>query len=150
MAELIFTIDDVKAKKMFSKALSLVTDLREPLKEAESYQLKQIDQQFRSEGVNILEKKWKSLKSKTIQQRLRSGFRAGPILTRTGKLRKSIKRKSLSKDKLVIHSTVSYYPPHQTGTKKIPQRQILGFSTKNKKKILDIISNSIIKKVQNG
>lgn len=120
-----------------------------PLAQVKQYQLKEIDKQFTTQGSNITSA-WKPLKASTVSQRIRSGFGAGPILRRTGKLKASFKQKKLTKNALQIGSDSKYYEYHQIGGSKIPQRQIVGHSATMVKRVVDIVSNYINRLILNG
>lgn len=70
----------------FREGSKRIKDLRKPFAEAATIFEKDMESQFRREGRDP---KWKPLKPKTIQDRLRQGFSAGPILTRSGAMRRS-------------------------------------------------------------
>jgi len=73
---------------------------------------------------------WAPLAQSTRKDRVRKGYNAArPILERTGKLRKGFKAKSDS-DSIIATNEVSYGKYHQSGTNKMPQRKIIGFSSR--------------------
>lgn len=97
---------------------------------------------------------WAPLSPSTRDDRSRQGYNpARPILQRTGKLRKGFRRTTLNTKELEIENKVEYGIYHQTGTKKMPQRRIIGFSRKSitaikiifTKHIAGIIKGSLFK-----
>lgn len=80
------------------------------------YQTEVFSSEGKATGAN-----WDRLAKSTVKQR---GGRSHPILKRTGTLAGGTKSK-VSKNSLIISSTVKYYPFHQLGTSKMPQRIIL-------------------------
>ena len=144
-----FTLDTravTKAIKGLQKGLS---DFRPVLKEASTYQLGKVDKQFATEGTEITSK-WKDLEARTIRSRIAAGYGAGPILTASGKMRKSIKQNKLTAKELNIGSNVSYFKYHQTGTDKMSQRQVLGHSKEMTQKVTDLAHKHLKKSMQNG
>lgn len=144
MAEMTFKFEDATAKKILTNLAKGFTDFKPALEQAEKYQLRQVPSQFETEGDHITGR-WAALKKRTIQQRVAAGFGPGPILTRTGKLKRSFGRKSLDKNKLEITSRNNYYPYHQLGTRKMPQRQILGHSDRMISDVVEIMAAYIKK-----
>ena len=124
-------------------------DFKQPFRDVKDFQLKEVQKNFNSEGGTIGEK-WKPLKPKTIAQRVALGYGAGPILQRSGKLKKSIKQKSLSNNRLEVGSDSKYYEFHQLGTKKNPMRQILGHSKSMISRVVDIFSRYINNLILHG
>jgi len=94
-----------------------------------------IDRNFTAEGRP---NRWASLKPTTIQDRFRQGYGAGPILQRSGKLRKSF-RSNAGKDYLRITNNVRYFKYHQTGTKKMPQRIMIYLQDRDKAQFTRIV-----------
>lgn len=124
-------------------------DFRPVLKEASTYQLGKVEKQFDTEGAAITGK-WKELEAKTIKSRIAAGYGAGPALTASGRMRKSVKEKKLTAKELNIGSNVSYFKYHQTGTDKMTQRQVLGHSKEMTEKVLDLASKHLNKAMNNG
>ncbi len=85
------------------------------------YFLKRVEQGFRSE-VDPYGKKWAALSPATISQKERLGYPL-KILTRTGNMRRSPKYIVQGKSVKIVASHPSEF--HQSGTRKMPQRQIL-------------------------
>lgn len=99
-------------------------DFRKPFRELEKIQLKEIDEAFKVQWRNITWKRWERLKLATTRQKIKLNVNKW-ILQRSGKLRKSFKRKLLRRDRLVIGNKVKYFPIHQRWWKWIAQRQSL-------------------------
>jgi phage gpG-like protein len=86
---------------------------------------------------------WSPLAPSTRAQRKRFGFRgARPILVQSGRLRRGFKAYN-TKSFMKILNHVPYGKYHQTGTSKMPQRKIMGFTPKNKKAIAQIFKNYV-------
>lgn len=83
-------------------------------------------------GATTRGKSWQKLAESTKKQRKKLGYGASrPILERTGKLKNGFRITKSNDDEGVIENNVSYAKYHQTGTKKMPQRRIMGFSNKS-------------------
>lgn len=113
-----------------------------PLRQTKTYQLKKISEQFSSQGSAITSA-WKPLKPRTIAQRIRAGFGAGPILQRSGKLKSSFRATKQTKNELNVGSNSKYFQFHQVGGSKVPQRQILGHSKSMVDTVVTIFSKYI-------
>lgn len=98
---------------------------------------------MKSEGKKLLKTKWKKLSPLTLASKARLGFGGKKILERTGKLRKGIKTTKLLKSEVTIGNKVKYYPYHQKGGRKLPQRQMLGINNEVKKIVMKEIMDSI-------
>lgn len=144
-----FTLDARAVSKVIQGLQEGLRDFRPVLKEASTYQLGKVEKQFGSEGAEITGK-WKALEAKTISRRLAAGYGAGPILTASGRLRKSIKETKLTAKELNIGSKVAYFKYHQTGTDKMSQRQVLGHSKEMTEKVTDLAHKHLTKAMQNG
>jgi len=89
---------------------------------------------------------WSPLAASTRRSRIYRGFPAArPILENTSKLRKGFRIAKVTKDRAVIENDVSYGKYHQTGTRYMPQRRLVGFSEKSVKAIGLIFSKHINK-----
>jgi phage gpG-like protein len=77
---------------------------------------------------------WAPLAPSTIADRVRKGYGAGPILYRTGALANSLSGdnsgaiKEVTPASVTVGTAVPYAGYHQTGTKKMPMRRIIGLS----------------------
>ena len=142
-----FFLHSEETKRAIKNLLSAVSDLKKPLGEVERFQKREIESQFSSEGAHITSR-WAPLAPSTIAQRIRKGFGAGPILTASGKMRKSNKRKKLNKNTLQIENRQKYFKYHQSGTGRMPRRQVYGHSRSMIQKTLDIIEKYIISKIK--
>lgn len=77
---------------------------------------------------------WAPLQANTIAERVRKGYGAGPILWRTGELGHSLAGdggnaiKEITPTSVTVGTSVFYATFHQTGTRKMPQRRIIGLS----------------------
>jgi len=114
-----------KVQKAISNASPFFSEISKKMKE-------NVDTNFDKEG-SYLGTKWSPLKQSTIEGRLRSGFGSGPILQRTGKLKRSTYEKERTNTRAVVSNSASYYPYHQLGTRKMPVRTIINWNAKTKK-----------------
>lgn len=144
-----FKIDSSALQKTLRSLQTGLVNFEQPFKGAKDLQLREVQKNFNSEGGDI-SGKWKPLKGRTIAQRIAMGFGPGPILQRTGKLKKSIKQQSLTPNKLVIGSDAKYFEFHQVGTKKTPIRQMLGHSKNMISRVVDIFSRYINNLILHG
>lgn len=144
-----FKLDTRAAQKIMNSLERGLNDFKPVLKQASQYQLGKVEQQFGSEGETITGK-WKELQQKTIKQRIAAGYGPGPILTASGKLRKSVKQEKLTPTELRIGSKNAYFKYHQLGTSKMPQRQILGHSREMTDKVVDIAQKYVTNLLRNG
>ena len=144
-----FKLDDREVQKVLQALSRGLKDFKPALKEASQVQLTTVDKQFSTEGEEITGK-WAALSQKTIKSRIAAGYGAGPILTASGKLRRSVKQQRLTANELNIGSTNANFKYHQTGTRKTPQRQILGHSKAMTDKVVEIASRYITNLLKNG
>lgn len=107
-------------------------DFRPLLKEIGKIQLVSADDSFKTRGAN-LGKPWANLKMDTVKQKMRIG-RNVDILQRTGRMRRGFAITKLTNNELNVENSVLYFRYHQLGTRKMPQRQMLGHSPELVKK----------------
>lgn len=103
---------------------------------------REYDRQFDSEGRRLDRRGWTPLTAETIRDRIRSGFRAWPILQRTGSLKKSLSV-SVRKDELRLSNTSRYYRYHQLGEGNNPRRRMLGMNDRSRKLVLEQVTKFI-------
>jgi len=96
-----------------------------------------------SEGQKLLHRRWKRLSPRTIVAKMRLGFGNTKILERTGKLRRGIKERRLTRTELVIGNKVKYYKYHQLGGGTLPQRQMLGVNRDIEKIVMNEFKKEI-------
>lgn len=105
----------------FKKLGGKLSQPQQFLNDVGQYFLDKAENSFRKE-IDPYGRKWQPLSSATIDQKQRLGYPL-KILTRTGTMRSSVryqvKRKSVQ---IVIDFPAQF---HQTGTRKMPKRQIL-------------------------
>lgn len=77
-------------------------------------------------------KRWAALAPSTVQDRIRKGYGPGPILERTGKLKRSLTERGATGNILRIGpkslkygSSVKYFVYHQYGTSTMPARKMM-------------------------
>ena len=87
------------------------------------YMERSIDRNFAAEGRPD---RWAGLQPATIVQRIQLGFGAGPILQRTGRLKRSF-RFTWGPRSFRISNLAHYFPHHQFGAPRanIPQRAMI-------------------------
>ena len=106
---------------------------------------------FETEGVNLLGHKWKDLKDSTKEARRRRGHYPGKILTVSGALKRA-QTYELPTPRILRWGpdvTGWYGKYHQSDKprKKIPRRQFLGTSKKDKDTITNILGKEIMKHI---
>ncbi|MCP4990886.1 MAG: hypothetical protein GY928_34045 [Colwellia sp.] len=123
-------------------------DMTPAMRKIGLYLMGSIRRNFKAEGRP---QRWKPLANATIQDRLRKGFGSGPILQRTGALMNSLTKPgakgqifSARKRSLQLSSRIPYFPYHQRGTSKIPQRVMLDFQKQDRSQISRIINRYIL------
>lgn len=98
-----------------------LTDWRPVFQQYGAYLLRSIDRNFQAQGRPS---RWKPLAPATIRERLREGYGAGPILQRSGALRRSFRFEPRPRT-LRVWNTKPYFIYHQQGGEIIPQRQMV-------------------------
>jgi phage gpG-like protein len=101
-------------------------------------------EQFTSEGVRLNRRRWKPLSPAYAVRKRADGFN-GPILTRTGELRRSFRVLSIRKNRLEFGSTNEKAVWHHEGRGHNPTRRILnegiGITRDINKILTDYIAN---------
>jgi phage gpG-like protein len=116
-----------------------------------------VDKNFQSEG----RPKWTSLSDETIKSRISQGFRASPILARTGNLRSAlsgiegklshsagITSLLFGPDQIKDKEARRKYIIHQKGNSKIPKRMMLLFQKEDRGIITENLSQFIFRKLK--
>lgn len=103
---------------------------------------------FRKQGFddNGVEK-WQPRKFSGLARQKKDSGRA--ILVKTGNLRRSIRVKSASMNKIIIGSDLDYSAVHNYGTNKMPQRKFIGDSENLRKELTKTITKEIKKALLN-
>lgn len=96
-----------------------------------------VENNFAVEGPN-----WAPLADKTIEERLAQGYDAGPILTRSGALRRGF-IKSNDQTSATLSDPSIYGVDHHTGTGKMPARPFFVWKNDLIRKIKEIILKTI-------
>lgn len=131
-------VDIQPTLKRFKKLGGRLTNQQELMEDIGNYLVSGIGNSFKKE-VDPYNKKWQQLSPATISEKERKGYPL-KILTRTGKLRSSVRFVVNNKSVRIIVDS-NYATFHQTGTKKIPKRQILPegkLPTKTQRDIIDL------------
>jgi phage gpG-like protein len=111
-----------------------------------------IKENFDTEGA-ASGAKWAPLAASTIRQRLAAGFSAGPILNRTGRLRRESLRAvddfSISEQgsRITITFPTPYAIFQNNGTKNIPARPFLRFSPAQTEKLRKAVKKTFTEKL---
>lgn len=108
--------------KQFKKLGGKLTNTQPLMGEVGQYLVSTIDNSFRKEA-DPYNKKWQPLSPATISEKERKGYPL-KILTRTGTMRSSVRYTVKNKSVQIVVDT-SYATFHQTGTRKMPKRQIV-------------------------
>lgn len=127
----------------FAKIASLqdvLKHLRPALQDVGDMQMKSLEEQYSSEGSAINGSRWTA----------RTRDYSWPILNKTGKMKGAHSVSELTDSLLVISNPTPYFKYHQKGTGKMPQRQVHGHSERMVLNTLEIVSNYIVNKAQNG
>ncbi len=140
------TVDSSKVDGVIASLNKWFDDFRPLLKDISKLQLKSTDESFKTRGKNIGQP-WERLKVATIRQKLRI-WKNIDILQRSGTMRKSFRVSKITKNELEIENTIKYFKYHQIGTRKIPQRQMLGHSPEMIKRYEIATIDYILKLIQ--
>ena len=115
---------------------SKLRNLEKPLTGFGNYFVSETEKQFVTE-TDPDENRWADLAPSTLAEKRRLGY-PDDILTRTGKMRKSVNAIATSKA-LAIKIQSEYAIYHQEGTSKMPQRKILGMNDKRRERLAKLI-----------
>lgn len=141
MAGIEFELDQ-RAVSRYQKGLEgyegRAKNLRKPFREFGGYLLEGIDSQFASASG------WPALKPSTIRQRQSEGYGAGPILVRSGKLKKGFGQRPTAQTLTLINTRKSekgkyIYHYHQNGRGNNPKREMLIVNQTTKSEYQNII-----------
>jgi len=125
-----------KRAKDESKSNKKISDLLE----------KEKNRQFSEEGKNTeTAPRWAKLSRRTLAERAALGFPPGPILVRTGKLKKNW-AKAFSGDFAALKSNTKYAAQHQSGraSSRLPQRKLVEFKRRTVDEIKTIIVRHLL------
>ena len=99
------------------------------------------DRQFDTEGQETeTARAWPELAASTIIDRVKKGFAPGPILQRTGRLKKDWE-KIYAGNVGALKSRTPYVNTHQYGEWIVPQRKIGEFKARDREKIMNLLKN---------
>ncbi|NES17878.1 MAG: hypothetical protein F6K41_02900 [Symploca sp. SIO3E6] len=128
--------DGRQTKAILKRYKSRVRNLENPLRGWGNWMEQETERQFVTEtdpdGV-----RWAALAPSTLAQKRRLGY-PDSILTRTGKMRRSVNSVADARG-VLIGVDVPYAIFHQQGTRKMPQRRILGMNDKRRGKLVKLI-----------
>lgn len=113
-----------------------VSNFKKPLQVSADLVRRDVETQFKTEGA--LTGGWQPLTEGTIRGRVRAGFGAGPILQRTGALRRSF-YSLVDEKKAIISSQSPYFVYHQSRMprKKLPRRAMLVLIDRTRQNIVE-------------
>lgn len=135
---------DERVVKLSSGLREFFVNPKPALKKSGNFLVEEFDKQFQSEGSR-LGRKWTPLAASTIAQRARLGFGSGPILQRTGKLRRGFEQ-DLKRYSVRVHNPVDYFKYHQTGGRHLPKRRMIAAPEKLKQEVVAIVIAELRKK----
>jgi len=115
---------------------------KEPLKNSSDLMMAAIMENFKSQG-RIFGKPWIPLSPTTVKIKKILGYGGKPPLVRTGAMKGGFRSK-IEKNKLVIDNPVPYFPSHQIGEKRIPQRVMLRIDRTHLHLIIDAFTDWIV------
>lgn len=134
---------DERVIQLSSNMRGFFRNPKQALKKSGNLLVDEFDKQFQTEGSR-LGRKWKPLAASTITQRARLGFGSGPILQRTGKLRRGFEQ-DLKRYSVRVHNPVEYFKYHQTGGRKLPKRQMIASPERLKQEVVSIVIDELRK-----
>lgn len=120
------TIDDSRLKSLLGSLSGRCRDLTPPLQGWGNKLLEQTREQFEQE-VDPEGQAWASLAPSTLVRKRKMGY-PDKVLTATGMMRGKI-GVSVGKKSLKLINPAPYAEFHQKGTRKMPQREILGIGS---------------------
>jgi len=133
-----FTIEGVpELSRILMMAHKKVTDFSKPLWKTARLVLADVEQQFITEGA--LSGGWAPLAQSTITGRIKAGYGSGPILQRTGALRRSFGA-DVTKNRAVMSSRgVPYFKYHQSRRPRtrLPRRPMLVMPDRTRQNIVE-------------
>jgi phage virion morphogenesis protein len=109
--------------------------------------VEETNMQFDQQGGRFLPK-WADIKESTKKQRVRKGFGTRPILVNTGDLKKSFRVKQADSKSVIVGTDIDYATYHQTGTSKMPKREMMKLTDKMKLAYNTMVANFIIEKLR--
>lgn len=142
--------NQVQFDRAFNRVGEHIKDLRPvwPAVERKFYQIE--SEQFKSEGAKGRSGKWAPLERKYAKQKAqRHGVQ--PILRATGRLEQSLTGNTsdsiLIKEnqEFGIGTNLFYADYHQTGTSKMPQREVISFSDNTRTDLTKEIQKELLK-----
>jgi phage gpG-like protein len=134
--ELKFSVEGIpELHRVLGLTHAKLTNFKIPLNKSAGFILSDVQRNFDTEGA--LTGGWKPLSEGTIKQRVREGFGAGPMLQRTGALRKSF-YSYVDEKRALVSSHSPYFAYHQSRMPrtKIPRRVMLILSESTKQNIV--------------
>ena len=123
-----------------NELIKKVQNLTPALHEIGQLMVASTDENFQKEQ-NPYGEKWEHLAPSTLKYKASRGF-IMQILQRQGLLRSSI-RYRIEKGRVEVGTPLPYGSYLQEGTKKMPKRQFLGVSQRNRREIIAILKGSL-------
>lgn len=117
---------DVRLVRGLEDAIRKIRTAKPVLRNVGDVIVKEVVRNFPSEGARLEGRKWRALTPATIKQRIREGYGAGPILTRTGALKGGF-RFDVTEELVRVWNPVEYFEYHQKGMGHNPVRRMIAF-----------------------
>lgn len=130
-----FNLTTAKTKRLMQELGSRVQNIEPPLRGFGYYKEQEIQRQF-DEEVDPDGKPWAELAPSTLAKKRREGY-PDKILTRTGKMQKTVKAIASSRNLYIKIGFPGGF--HQRGTSKMPQRRILGINDRDRAKLRQLV-----------
>lgn len=121
--------------RLMKNLSSRVRNLDPPLRGFGNYLGRKTEQQF-VQQEDPDGRPWADLAPSTLAQKRRQGY-PDDILTRTGKMRRSFKAIASSRSLTITMSFPAQF--HQSGTRKMPQRRILGLNPERRDELRKLV-----------
>lgn len=140
---------DKKAIASLNNIQNRLEKPKEPLQNSSKLMMAAIMENFKSQG-KTLGVSWPPLSPLTVKIKQKLGYGDKPPLVRTGRMAGSFRSKTEG-NKLIIDNPTPYFPSHQIGAKRIPQRVMLRIDKTRLNLIIDAFLDwvmGIIKKAK--
>lgn len=141
-----FTVEGVaELDRVLGMFHSRVDNFKAPLQQSANLILSDVQTNFDTQGA--LAGGWQPLAQGTIKGRIRAGFGAGPILQRTGALRKSF-YSLVDEKKALVSSHSPYFAYHQSRMPraKLPRRVMLILTENTKQNIVEVFHKFLMQR----
>ena len=134
---------DKKAIASINNIQNQLEKPKEPLQNSSKLMMAAIMENFKNQGKTF-GMPWTPLKPLTVKIKQRLGYGDKPPLVRTGRMKGSFRSKT-ERNKLIIDNPTPYFPSHQIGSKRIPQRVMLRIDKTRLHLIIDAFRDWVVK-----